>query len=181
MTYLEQLLSDKAILIIIFIFLVFERIVNTFLPTKVSRSKIIKTYYRVDFYVLLTAYLANVTISIVNFLRLIDVNFKISTVGVAILLIGIIIRRLSIKELGGLWSVFLDIREGHYLVKSGIYSRLRHPYYVAVLMELTGFALVCNSWLSVLLVGITMIPLMAYRVECEEKMLKKHFRVSQLP
>ena len=52
------------------------------------------------------------------------------------------------RELGRNWSMSLDVREGHTLVTSGVYSLIRHPMYAAFWLWAVAQALLLPNWVA---------------------------------
>lgn len=52
------------------------------------------------------------------------------------------------RHLGRNWSAEVRLKEGHALVRSGPYARVRHPIYPG-LLAMTGTALVVGEWRGV--------------------------------
>jgi protein-S-isoprenylcysteine O-methyltransferase Ste14 len=50
--------------------------------------------------------------------------------------------------LGTNWSVSLQVREGHRLVTSGVYSWVRHPMYAALFAQAIAQALLLANWIA---------------------------------
>lgn len=59
---------------------------------------------------------------------------------------GFLLRRWLIRTLGAYWSVSIEIREDHPLITSGPFTFCRHPNYLAILLEVTGYCLVFQAW-----------------------------------
>lgn len=83
--------------------------------------------------------------------------------------------RRSHADLGRNWSISLELREQHALVKNGVYRRIRHPMYTSFfLLGISQFLLIPN-WL----VGLAGIAgagvLFAFRVAREERMMLESF------
>lgn len=83
--------------------------------------------------------------------------------------------RLTHKALGKMWSVSLQLREGHKLVTSGVYRTLRHPMYSAFWLMALAQALLLPNWVAGLagLVGFGL--LFALRIGPEERMMEEAF------
>jgi protein-S-isoprenylcysteine O-methyltransferase Ste14 len=82
---------------------------------------------------------------------------------------------LAHRDLGRNWSMILEIKEGHSLVKSGIYRRIRHPMYAHfwIWVIAQGF-LLANG--LVLVFGIISWGLLYFlRVPKEEEMMIAEF------
>ena len=88
---------------------------------------------------------------------------------------SIVLFRLTHKALGKMWSVSLQLREGHRLVTSGIYGTLRHPMYSAFWLMALAQALLVPNWVAgpAGLVGFGL--LFALRIGPEEKMMEEAF------
>src|SRR5260370_24932325 len=68
--------------------------------------------------------------------------------GVACLVIGLWLFYRSHADLGTNWSITLEGREQHRLITEGVYRRIRHPRYVALLLYSLGPSLVITTWLA---------------------------------
>ena len=82
---------------------------------------------------------------------------------------------LAHRDLGKNWSMALEIKEGHHLVRTGIYKKIRHPMYAHfwIFVIAQGFVL-ANS--LVLIFGTAAWGLLYfYRVPEEEEMLISEF------
>ena len=83
--------------------------------------------------------------------------------------------RLTHKALGRIWSVSLDVREGHRLVTDGIYSRVRHPMYSAFWLWAVAQALLLPNWVAGFAGLIGFGTLFFGRVAREERMMLEMF------
>ena len=95
--------------------------------------------------------------------------------GLAVILIGIIFRIIAVRTLGKFFTVDVTIREGHHLVKKGIYKYFRHPSYTASLLTFIGFGISLNNWYSLLIVVIAVVIVFIMRIRIEEKTLIARF------
>jgi protein-S-isoprenylcysteine O-methyltransferase Ste14 len=79
------------------------------------------------------------------------------------------------REMGANWSVVARLREGHELVTSGVFARLRHPIYTGMACFLVGLAIAFGHAAQLLIAA----PLFALgtwiRVREEEKLLRAEF------
>ena len=74
-------------------------------------------------------------------------------------------------QLGNSFSITPQAKK---VVKSGIYSKVRHPVYVFGILLLSGLALYVN--MPILLLGlIVLVPLQIMRARAEEKVLEEKF------
>ena len=76
--------------------------------------------------------------------------------------------------LGKEWSPPLQLREGHHLVTTGPYARVRHPLYTAGVGWMASLALLTANWIFVILMVVTIAGLVA-RVPKEEQMMIEEF------
>ncbi len=72
------------------------------------------------------------------------------------------------------WSARITIKEDHQLIRTGPYTRLRHPIYSGIVLAAIGSAVVIDQWRCVL--GVCLV-LMGYCIKArkEETMLTQQF------
>ena len=95
--------------------------------------------------------------------------------GVVCLAVGLWYFHRSHADLGTNWSVTLEVRESHRLITNGIYSRIRHPMYMALGLYSIGQALVLPNWVAGPSYLVTLGLLFALRVGPEERMMREQF------
>lgn len=95
--------------------------------------------------------------------------------GTLCLAFGLWLFHRSHADLGTNWSITLELREEHRLVTEGLYRRIRHPMYLALLIYSAGQALVLPNYLVGPSYGIAMGLLFALRVGPEERMMLEEF------
>ncbi|WP_395450665.1 methyltransferase family protein [Aminobacter sp. UC22_36] len=95
-------------------------------------------------------------------------------IGVLLFAAGGVLRLWPFFVLGSRFSGLVAIQPGHRLVTSGIYALIRHPSYLGLMVNALGWALVFRSGVGVVLVGLTLVPLVA-RILSEERLLRGHF------
>lgn len=103
------------------------------------------------------------------------VNYLISSIGVFMYFTALIVRRIAIKNLGAYYSIDVEIRHNHPLIKKGLYKYMRHPIYASTIIELLGIPLAGNAYFSFLIALICYMPILMIRTYIEEKVLIKHF------
>jgi protein-S-isoprenylcysteine O-methyltransferase Ste14 len=94
--------------------------------------------------------------------------------GVALFAIGCVVRLWPVVVLGKRFSGLVAIQEGHTLQTTGIYSVIRHPSYLGLLITLLGWALAFRSIVGMLL-GSLLIPALIGRMNAEEALLRSQF------
>ncbi len=95
--------------------------------------------------------------------------------GVMCLVIGLWLFYRSHADLGTNWSITLEVREQHRLITQGVYRRIRHPMYSALLLYSVGQTLVIPNWAAGPSNLIAVAVLFALRVRAEEKMMVQQF------
>jgi protein-S-isoprenylcysteine O-methyltransferase Ste14 len=78
-------------------------------------------------------------------------------------------------DLGTNWSVSLELREKHKLVTQGVYRRIRHPMYTAILLQATAQALLLPNWVAGPACLLAFLLMLALRLGPEERMMLDAF------
>jgi len=94
--------------------------------------------------------------------------------GVALLAAGGVLRLWPVAVLGRRFSGLVAIQPGHELVTTGIYSRIRHPSYLGLLISALGWGLAFNTAVGLFLALANIPPLVA-RMNAEERLLSSEF------
>jgi protein-S-isoprenylcysteine O-methyltransferase Ste14 len=95
--------------------------------------------------------------------------------GILGLALGLWLFARSHVDLGRNWSITLELREGHQLVTRGVYLRIRHPMYTALLLHSLGQALAVPNWVAGPSYFVAFALLFALRVNVEERMMLEQF------
>jgi protein-S-isoprenylcysteine O-methyltransferase Ste14 len=95
-------------------------------------------------------------------------------IGVLLFTAGGILRLWPVFVLGNRFSGLVAIQEGHELVTTGIYSTIRNPSYLGLLLGTLGWSLAFRSWVGVILTAL-MIPPLGARMASEERLLRSQF------
>jgi protein-S-isoprenylcysteine O-methyltransferase Ste14 len=102
-------------------------------------------------------------------------GFWLVIAGALIFLLSLRLFRKTHKALGAMWSHSLDLREGHKLITSGIYEKLRHPMYTAFWLWALAQPFLLANWLA----GFSGIAgfgtLYLLRIGQEEQMMEDRF------
>ena len=104
-----------------------------------------------------------------------DFNYFLSGVAFITYLSGWVLSIWAIRTMGKYWTVEIEIRDNHPLVKKGPYRYLRHPHYLFTAIELFCLPLIFNAYYSLTVVMIVFIPILSLRVLFEEKEMIKKF------
>jgi protein-S-isoprenylcysteine O-methyltransferase Ste14 len=95
-------------------------------------------------------------------------------IGVALFAAGGALRMWPVFVLGNRFSGLVAIQPGHALVTTGVYGVIRHPSYLGLLVNSSGWALAFRSGVGVLLTLLLVPPLLA-RIRAEERLLHAEF------
>lgn len=92
-------------------------------------------------------------------------------VGAALLIAGLLLFRRSHADLGLNWSISVESRRGHELVRTGVYARVRHPMYSAIFLFSIGQGLLLDNWLAGWSALVCFTPLYLVRTPREERLM----------
>jgi protein-S-isoprenylcysteine O-methyltransferase Ste14 len=98
-----------------------------------------------------------------------------SAAGVVAYAAGLSLLYRSHRDLAQQWSITLEVREQHVLVTHGVYRRVRHPMYLALLLYGIGQALVLPNLVAGPAYLLMTIALVSLRVRPEEAMMAETF------
>ena len=99
----------------------------------------------------------------------------IPCLGLILIILGMILRFISVWSLGRLFTVDVTIREHHKIKKDGIYRMIRHPSYSGSLLSFIGFGISLNNWISLIIIGTLVTIAMLHRIKIEERLLTDQF------
>lgn len=99
----------------------------------------------------------------------------VAWLGAATTVAALWVFRSSHVDLGRNWSISLEVREQHALVKTGIYRLIRHPMYSSFFLLGLAQLLLLPNWLAGLAGVVGAGILFAFRVRREEQMMLESF------
>jgi len=96
-------------------------------------------------------------------------------VGVVIMILALWLFWRSHADLGRNWSITLEIRREHELIKSGVYRLVRHPMYASIFLFGLAQGLMLSNWLAGWAAVATFAVMYFIRMPREERMMMEHF------
>jgi len=81
----------------------------------------------------------------------------------------------SHADLGQNWSVTLELRKGHRLIKQGVYRSIRHPMYASIWLWCLAQGLVLENWLAGWYALVAFALMYFVRTPREERMMCESF------
>jgi protein-S-isoprenylcysteine O-methyltransferase Ste14 len=93
--------------------------------------------------------------------------------GLALAVIGLIIRVYSILTLNKQFTYTVTRIEDHELIDSGLYKWIRHPGYLGQLIIFLGISATLSNWISILLMIIPVLSGYLNRIGVEEKFMER--------
>ncbi|OGR88945.1 MAG: hypothetical protein A2992_06895 [Elusimicrobia bacterium RIFCSPLOWO2_01_FULL_59_12] len=101
-------------------------------------------------------------------------SYTVSFLGLISFIGSLVLRERAMKDLGRFFSPDIEIRQGHRLVREGLYGYMRHPLLACMGLEILGVGLVFNAYAMLLAGGFGIyFPLIWVRKTLEERALLK--------
>lgn len=91
---------------------------------------------------------------------------------IAALAAAALLRRWAVSSLGGAWNVRGAVAPGLVPVTRGPYRWVRHPNYLAVIVEFAALPMAAGAWRSAALLSAANAALLAGRIRAEEALLR---------
>lgn len=96
------------------------------------------------------------------------------SIGLGLCALGVGLAIWSRHLLGRNWSGTVELKQGHELIDSGPYRRVRHPIYSGLLLLFLGNAVMVGDWRGLLAVAIVFGSFW-YKLKLEERWLAERF------
>ena len=96
-------------------------------------------------------------------------------IAMALLLVACqVLRYWAVRTLGDRWNLRIVVVPGEPVVTAGPYRLVRHPNYLAVLVEVVALPLVHTAWLTAAVFLVLIVPVLARRIRCAVAALARH-------
>jgi protein-S-isoprenylcysteine O-methyltransferase Ste14 len=92
-------------------------------------------------------------------------------IGMALVVIGLMIRVYSILTLNQFFTYSVAKVENHQIAETGLYKFIRHPGYLGQLIIFVGISTSISNWVSILVMMIPITLGYLYRITVEEKFM----------
>jgi protein-S-isoprenylcysteine O-methyltransferase Ste14 len=106
--------------------------------------------------------------------RFMPVSYSVQVSGLLLTMGGCLFAIWARLTLGGNWSNWATVREGHELIVRGPYGLARHPIYTGLLLACLGTALAIGEWRCVLGLVIVVLGFML-KMSQEESLMMATF------
>jgi len=164
----------KTFVTLFIISFIFERIYETFFTTKKlpGKKKIEEDIY---LKLVIRSYILMVLAAIIEFyFSNKPLVMSLFILGSTLIITSLSLRLSSIFSNPSSWS-FSTFSNPRKVNRNGIYKTIRHPYYLGVILEVTGFSIALNSWVSLAFGCLAVVPFEIYRGFKEELDLEEKF------
>ena len=98
----------------------------------------------------------------------------LAAVMAALVVASMVLRYWVVVTLDGRWTTRVLCLPGEPVVTSGPYRWLRHPNYLAVVVEIVALPLVHTAWLTAVVFSVANVAVLRRRIVVEERALEDH-------
>jgi methyltransferase len=81
------------------------------------------------------------------------------------------LRYTAVWTLGDRWNTKIIVVPGERPITRGVYRWLRHPNYLAIVLEIAAIPMIRGAWITALVFSLLDLPLLAVRISVEETAL----------
>ena len=92
----------------------------------------------------------------------------LAAIAIALLVAATVLRYLAIKTLGPRWTTRVFLWPGYPLVEGGPYRLMKHPNYLAVIVEIAVLPLVHTAWITAIAFSLLNGWLLTVRIRVEQ-------------
>ena len=103
-----------------------------------------------------------------------DVTPATASIGLALTVIGLGFSVWARFAIGSNWSPWIELKQGHQLIRTGPYAILRHPIYSGFMLATLGTAIALAEWSGLLAFALIVLA-WGYKARLEEKVMLEQF------
>jgi methyltransferase len=81
------------------------------------------------------------------------------------------LRYAAVWTLGDRWNTKIIVQPGEQPVATSLYRWIRHPNYLAIVVEIVAIPMIRGAWITALVFSVGNLPLLAVRISVEERAL----------
>jgi protein-S-isoprenylcysteine O-methyltransferase Ste14 len=145
-----------------------------------QKTKIVRKGDKGSLWILLTAitigYLLSFSIATTKIGRIYHWNILFA-LGILIIIVGLMIRIISIRTLNQYFTYPVAKAENHEIIEKGFYKYIRHPGYLGQLLIFTGISISLSNWLSVIFMFLSTFIGYINRIRVEENFMVEQMGV----
>jgi methyltransferase len=168
------MISERAYLVVL-VLIAGERLFELFLSQRNARLAFARgaVEAKQKHYILMVAFHSLFLISCATESLLEHRSFPpaVAWVALGLTIFAQTLRYTAVWTLGDRWNTKIIVVPGEPPVTSGVYRWLRHPNYLAVVLEIAAIPMIRAAWITALVFSLLNLPLMAVRISVEESAL----------
>lgn len=165
----------KIILALFFSWTVWDRLASMFCTKKEARQ-VVSIFERLNSVLMIFLYAGIALYGFFSMLFIPQMNGIMSLIGMILYMCSRLLRNAAIRTMRRQWNIYTSAEPIGEILKVGPFRYSRHPYYVATLGELFGYAFLFNSAYSGVAAAVIFLPLLFWiRIAAEEKGLLRRF------
>jgi len=85
-----------------------------------------------------------------------------------------VVRFYTISILGKFWNVKVIFIPGQPVIQRGLYKYIRHPNYLAVIVEIIALPMIHTAWVTAITFSVLNAWMLTVRIRSEEQALSEH-------
>ncbi len=97
----------------------------------------------------------------------------VGLLSMSVLIAALGLRWWALSALGDRWTTRVVVVPGEGLVQSGPYCWLRHPNYLAVVLEIAAIPMLHCAWMTAVVFSLANFALLVVRIDIEERALDR--------
>jgi methyltransferase len=98
---------------------------------------------------------------------------EIAAVALAVLVVALVLRWWVLSTLGDRWTTRVMVLPDEQLITEGPYRWLRHPNYLAVVLEIVAIPMLHSAWLTAVVFSIGNLLVLRARIGVEDRALDR--------